>query len=325
MRYSKATKAELIERIEELETLNRELLLGMERETQVEFSWTGNLGRWYWNVKTNTVTIDPLKITALGYTKNEIPKKITRQFFTDKLHQDDYENTIRAMREHLSGKNALYETEYRIQTKNGKYRWYHDLGKITQYDKNGSPLLVSGVVSDITERKEAEFDLKYKNIILTEMAVTDDLTQICNRRALIAYLGAGMLTARRTDTPLSVAMFDIDNFKSINDSRGHAYGDRILIDVAAIIKKNAKASNLAGRYGGEEFLVIFPNSDLPKALKISEQIRQSIESHVFAGDVKITISGGVVLYNDEDLVELIDLADKKLYEAKKKGKNQIVF
>lgn len=319
------SKEELLERLEEIEILNRQLLLESEQTHRLEYAWTGNLGRWHWNIKTNNVTFNPLKITALGYEEDEIPKRVTYQFFTDKLHSDDYETTMNAMRNCLSRKTSVYESEYRIQTKDGKYKWYHDIGRITQHDKNGNPLLVSGIVFDITDKKETILNLEYQNDFLTKMSTTDELTNISNRRALIAYLRAAILTVRRTNTPFSIAIFDIDDFKLVNDSKGHIFGDKVLLDIATIIKNNIREPALAGRYGGEEFMVILPSTSLETATKISKRIKQAVEAYTFGDGIKITISGGVKQYEGEDLVELIDLADKKLYEAKKRGKNQIVF
>ena len=325
MSYINLTKEQLLERIEELEILNREILKEKEQETRLEYAWTGNLGHWYWNRKTNTVTFNPLKVTALGYDKSEIPKHVNFQFFTDKLHPDDYQKIMNIMTDHLNGKTTVYEAEYRIRTKNGKYKWYYDRGKVTKHDDNGKPLFLSGIVFDITEKKETQLELEYKNKILAEMSTIDGLTKINNHRALAEYLKAEVSDANRTNNPLSVAIFDIDDFKKVNDSKGHIYGDQVLIDVAANIKNSIRISDVAGRYGGEEFMVIFPNTDLETATKISERIRQAIESYSFVDGLKITISGGIKEYEREDMTELINLADKNLYKAKKNGKNQIVF
>lgn len=325
MSYINFTKEQLLERIEELEILNREILKEKEQETRLEYAWTGNLGHWYWNRKTNTVTFNPLKVTALGYDKNEIPEHVNFQFFTDKLHPDDYQKIMDIMTDHLNGKTAVYEAEYRIKTKDGKYKWYYDRGKVTQYDDNSEPLFLSGIVFDITEKKETQLELEYKNKILAEMSTIDGLTKINNHRALAEYLKAKISDANRTNNPLSIAIFDIDDFKKVNDSKGHIYGDQVLIDVAANIKNSIRISDIAGRYGGEEFMVIFPNTDLETATKISERIRQAIESYSFIDGIKITISGGIKEYEREDMTELINLADKNLYKAKKNGKNQMVF
>jgi diguanylate cyclase (GGDEF)-like protein len=167
-------------------------------------------------------------------------------------------------------------------------------------------------------------ELEQKNRILAEMTETDGLTQIGNHRSLVEHLKAEMVDADRTGNPLSIAIFDIDNFKKVNDSKGHVVGDQVLVDLAAIIKKGIRGTDYAGRYGGEEFLVIFRDTDLTVAEKVSERIRQAIERFEFVEGLTITISGGVRQYCNESFTELIHSADSNLYKAKMNGKNQIV-
>ncbi|MDR7855196.1 sensor domain-containing diguanylate cyclase [Tissierella sp.] len=324
MNYTDFSKEQLLERIEELEILNNELLREQEEVTRLEYAWTGNLGHWYWNFKTNKVTYNPLKVTALGYSKSEIPEQVTYQFFTDKLHPEDYQKTMEAMYNHLYGKVNIYEVEYRIQTKDGKYKWYYDRGKITQYDQNGKPVFLAGIVFDITEKKEMQLELERKNIILSEMSFTDGLTKIGNHRMIIEHLQDSILNAKITKAPLSIAIFDIDDFKNVNDIKGHIFGDQVLVDVAAIIKRSIRDTDFGGRYGGEEFMVIFSNTDLVTASKIAERIRKSIADNDYADGMKVTISGGVKQYKGEDFKDFIHEADKNMYQAKNNGKNQIV-
>ena len=324
MDYTEYSREQLLDRINDLEMLTQELLKEKEQETRLEYAWTGNLGHWYWNIKTNEVTFSPLKVTKLGYDISEIPEHVTYQFFTDKLHSEDFQKTMDAMRDHLYGKAEVYEVEYRIRAKDGSFKWYYDRGKITQYDDNCKPLFLAGIVFDITEKKETQLELEYKNRILSEMSSIDGLTKIGNHRTLIEHLNAEIAEANRTCNPLSIAIFDIDDFKKVNDSRGHVYGDQVLVDVASIMKKSIRGSDFAGRYGGEEFMVIFPNTTVPVASKISERIRQAIEDYNFVDGLRITISGGVGQYNNETITELIHSADERLYSAKRNGKNQIV-
>ena len=324
MDYTEYSREQLLDRINDLEMLTQELLKEKEQETRLEYAWTGNLGHWYWNIKTNEVTFNPLKVTKLGYDISEIPEHVTYQFFTDKLHSEDFQKTMDAMRDHLYGKADVYEVEYRIRAKDGSFKWYYDRGKITQYDDNCKPLFLAGIVFDITEKKETQLELEYKNRILSEMSSIDGLTKIGNHRTLIEHLNAEIAEANRTCNPLSIAIFDIDDFKKVNDSRGHVYGDQVLVDVASIMKKSIRGSDFAGRYGGEEFMVIFPNTTVPVASKISERIRQAIEDYNFVDGLRITISGGVGQYNNETITELIHSADERLYSAKRNGKNQIV-
>jgi len=179
-------------------------------------------------------------------------------------------------------------------------------------------------VFDITEKKETQLELEYKNRILFELSSIDELTKISNHRTLMDRLNAEMTEAGRTSSPLSIAIFDIDDFKKVNDSKGHVFGDQVLVDVATILKKSIRGTDLVGRYGGEEFMIIFSNTSIDVAKKISERIRQAVENYEFIDGLRITISGGVGQYSSETILELIHLADTGLYRAKRNGKNQIV-
>jgi diguanylate cyclase (GGDEF)-like protein len=167
--------------------------------------------------------------------------------------------------------------------------------------------------------------LEYKDRILAEMSSIDGLTKIGNHRTLMELLKAEIVKASLTRNPLSIVIFDVDNFKKINDSKGHVYGDQVLVDIAAIMKKNIRETDFVGRYGGEEFMVIFPNTLLSVARVIAERIRQAVEENIFVDEISINISGGVGQYNNETITELIHAADMKLYTAKRNGKNQVVY
>lgn len=323
MDHQDDSREQLLERINALEMLNRELLKEKEQETRLEYAWTGNLGHWYWNIRTNEVTFNPLKVTVLGYDKSEIPEHVTYQYFTEKLHPDDYSKTMDSMLDHLHGTTEVYEAEYRIRTKEGDYRWYYDRGKITQYNGSGKPAFLAGIVFDITEKKETQIELEHKNRILSEMSMIDGLTKISNHRKLLVHLKANIADAQRTGTSLSIAMIDIDGFKLINDSKGHLTGDQVLAAAADIISKGIRDTDLAGRYGGDEFMVILPGTDRQTALGVIERIRKTVESSRFAGGMTVTISGGIRQYQAEDIADFIDEADQMLYQAKRNGKNQV--
>lgn len=324
MKYEDFSREKLIERILELEVLNSELLSERELETRLEYSWSGNLGHWYWDIKSDTVTFNPLKVTTLGYDIREIPEKVNHQFFTEKLHPDDYDKTMEAMTDHLTGKAKVYEIEYRIKCKDGSYKWYYDRGKVTKYDDEGKPQLLAGIVFDITESKLMQVELEDKNKTLAELSAIDELTRIPNYRTLIKFLENEILMVNRTRKPLSIAIFDIDDFKEINDTKGHLTGNEVLVEIADIISKSIRDTDLAGRFGGEEFMVIFSNANIMTASKVAERIRLSIESHVFKNGLKLTISGGLREYLGEEIDKFINSADKNLLEAKRRGKNLII-
>jgi diguanylate cyclase (GGDEF)-like protein/PAS domain S-box-containing protein len=325
MEYEKVDKASLIERIEELELLNHQLMEEKSQATGLDYPWTGNLGHWYWNIKSNTVKFNLLKATTLGYEESEIPDHVTYQFFTEKLHLEDYQKTMDAMLLHLQGKALIYEVEYRIQAKDGSYKWYYDRGKITQYDEKGKPLFLAGIVFDITKNKEQQLELEKKNQMLKELAFLDGLTKISNHKALVDYLESQIQQVRNSKEALSVIMFDIDDFKKVNDNKGHVLGDCILYEMSGIIKENIPKAGLVGRYGGEEFLIVLPQIDVNEAVLIAEKNRKLVEEHKFACGVQITLSGGVKQFEGEQLVDLINAVDKRLYMAKKNGKNTIVW
>ncbi len=236
-RFQHLSRAELIDQILLQETTIQQLQDQNQNDFLLNFPWTGNLGQWYWNYVTNEVHFNPLKVTTLGYTLEELPEKVGFQFFTEKIHPEDFGHIMQIMAQHLKGVLPVYECEYRIRTKSGEWKWYYDRGKVTQRDTQGKPLFLVGIVFDITRQKEMEVDLAQKNSILKEMAITDGLTGLLNHRELYSRLEWEISRSRRYQVPLSLLLFDIDFFKKINDSQGHLIGDMALIEVGRSIKE----------------------------------------------------------------------------------------
>jgi diguanylate cyclase (GGDEF)-like protein len=162
---------------------------------------------------------------------------------------------------------------------------------------------------------------------MTQLAITDPLTRIMNRRGITVSLLDAMAQAERYNTPLSVAMGDVDHFKRINDRHGHEAGDRVLTQIASTLSEALRMPDKVGRYGGEEFLVIFPHTTLTQARKIAERMRGEVQkSDIDLGDghVGITISLGVTQFQKgEDLEQLLSRADAALYQAKSGGRNLV--
>jgi diguanylate cyclase (GGDEF)-like protein len=162
---------------------------------------------------------------------------------------------------------------------------------------------------------------------LEQMATTDNLTGLANRHALKLLLDQGTREASRQKTPMSAIMIDIDHFKQLNDSRGHLAGDRILQGLAATLKEAIRNSDIACRWGGEEFLIILTNTDLPASASVADALRARVEQqkHEINGNsVSITISAGVVAYHgDESQESFISRADALLYQAKHEGRNRV--
>ena len=319
----KATIEELKARVYELERLSEQLLLEKEQEVSLNFPWTGNLGQWYWDVTQNRVTCNPMKVMALGYNRDGVPEEIGYDFFTSRLHPDDYDKTMQAMRDHMSGKIPVYEVEYRIRTLDGKWKWFYDRGKITRRTPTGEPVFLAGIVFDITSQKEMESELEDKNKKLEEISRHDGLTGLLNHRAFIDMLGDRI---RESDgQPISVAIFDIDDFKKVNDTYGHVAGDGVLERVADILARGVRKTDLAGRYGGEEFVAAFLETAGESAWMAADKIRQRVENALFENGIRITISGGISEYRGQPMRDLMKEADEKMYEAKRNGKNRIAF
>jgi len=316
--------AELLQKVRELELLTQQLLKEQEEESRLGYAWSGDLGHWYWNIQTNSVVFNTKKIQAMGYDRSELPERVTYQFFTDRLHPDDYERTMAAMKSHMRSEAKVYEVEYRIKAKNGEWIWFYDRGKITQWDSDGKPLFAAGIVFDISEQKARETILTEHNRLLSEDARTDSLTGILNRKAILADLNGQMMESSTQKKPVSVVLVDIDHFKSINDTYGHVTGDMVLKEVTQAIRDVLRDRDSIGRYGGEEFLVILPETDLNQAIRAGERIRREIASREFSCSCPVTISGGVQTYQGEDLMDLIHSADQKLYQAKQGGRNRMI-
>lgn len=159
--------------------------------------------------------------------------------------------------------------------------------------------------------------------ILQRDALTDVLTGLRNHRYFQIRLREELARTQRTGRPTGLALIDLDNFKKVNDLRGHAAGDHVLRRVARILEQNCRAFDLICRYGGEELTVIMPESQAEDSLHIAERLRQSIEE-AFRGEIGLTASIGVTVATEPQEAEsVIARADEALYAAKNAGKNQV--
>ncbi|MGE5389594.1 MAG: diguanylate cyclase [Deltaproteobacteria bacterium] len=187
--------------------------------------------------------------------------------------------------------------------------------------------------TDITERRGMEKELERKNQeleklnqILQTQANTDDLTGIYNHRFIFQRLREEVERADRYHLPLSIMMLDLDYFKRINDKFGHQVGDIVLTRVAQTLKQTLRLIDIAGRYGGEEFMVILPQTSLEDAVQVAERIRERIAGISLEGiHPRVSISIGVASFNEESESELLARADRLLYLAKANGRNRVEY
>lgn len=178
-------------------------------------------------------------------------------------------------------------------------------------------------VSVMVRLKAAEDEVR-------RISVTDELTGLYNRRFLRKRLEEEISRARRSHLPLAVVMMDLDHFKSINDTHGHAAGDKVLCSVAEVLEKSLRHGDIFGRWGGEEFMIFLPGNDREGAEITAERLRAAIAGldtgHIQAG-LQLTASLGVSIFDGEDpeanAHTLVARADKAMYAAKEGGRNQV--
>ena len=197
-------------------------------------------------------------------------------------------------------------------------RLSHNFNLMTNHLKVKTDALVASQLREKLKEKETE--------LLERLAVTDCLTHIDNRRRLDKAMATENNRAKRFNRPYGIILIDIDHFKNVNDTYGHQVGDLVLVDIAKLLKRHTRKIDIVGRWGGEEFLIICPEIDKNSLLKLSENLRTSIEEHAFPVINSKTSSFGITIYQQGDEPkDVISRADKALYIAKGNGRNQVEF
>lgn len=186
------------------------------------------------------------------------------------------------------------------------------------------------MVYDVTDIASSKRALERANEQLAKLSMTDRLTGLLNRGTWENLVDAEYERYRRYGQATSLVMFDIDHFKKVNDTHGHLAGDKVIKHTASVTKNTLRQSDTSGRYGGEEFGVILPETDAEGARIICERIRETIEQSVVETNVapiQYTISMGIAQLNDgpENYMQWMQLADKALYAAKEGGRNRVVI
>lgn len=248
-------------------------------------------------------------IKSSGYSKKELigkPMSIIKNKDRDKKIINDLWKTIL--------KGDIWIGEIKNTKKNGETYWLeqHIIPKI---NKNNKLEKFVSIGIDITAKKELE-----------ELASIDQLTGIYNRRMIDEFLQVEIDIAKRHEYYLSLIMIDIDFFKTVNDNHGHQMGDEVLSRLAKIISNNLRKSDIFGRYGGEEFLIICVDTNSKDAFTLSEKLRLAVGSHKFDNIGYKTISLGVTNLKISDTLEtLVKRVDSALYKAKEEGRNKTVI
>ena len=254
------------------------------------------------------------------------PKDLLGKSCFDLVHPDDRES-VKSATARLNGVDSVSTVIFRHYRGDGTLAWVESKFKLASEPSDPARTEFLCVIRDVTERKRMEDELTQLNRRLTQLAATDGLTSLTNRRTFDGFLRREYESCEE----IAVLLFDIDNFKGYNDTYGHQAGDRCLQAVAkAIGDATANTSGLSARYGGEEFAVVLPNTTEDAALKVAESIRLTVRAlgipNTASSRGYITISAGVAAKNRSTLdeVALVGEADTALYEAKRLGRNRSI-
>ena len=304
-------------------------------------------GIWDWNANTGFVYRNPGWYVMLGYA----PHSLDNTVFTweNVMHPDDYPRVMALFDAYLNQHAAGYQAEYRCRKQDGSYIWIEDRGYVLARNADGSVARMVGAHRSIEDKKRLFEEMERRNQSLEaiveertrelsrvnqqlqiqleenrKLAETDALTSIANRYRLEKTLPQECERAQRFRQPLSLIAMDIDDFKNINDHYGHALGDAALVQVVKTVNRCVRYGDLLARWGGDEFILILPNTSLADARSFAEKIRQGLSSMPPVGEFRVTMSFGVVQrFEEEQQTGLLARADQALYRSKVAGKNVI--
>lgn len=281
------------------------------------------LGYWDWNLKTGWHEVNQRWLDILGLDEKDI--KHNQSDWESRILEEDQKRIMPIINKAIED-NKTYTVEFRMRHKDGHHVWIEGSGSLIEKYNNGDALRACGTHKDISKRKEEEFKLIKAKEELKKLSITDKLTTLYNRHKLDEVLQDEQNRSNRYKTNFGVLIFDIDYFKKVNDTFGHNVGDQVLIKFANILKVNSRQTDIVGRWGGEEFIIIVPLVDKDSILKFANNLKDKIENNVFDVVGKITASIGVSIYkNNESTKEIISRADEALYFSKNNGRNKISF
>lgn len=251
----------------------------------------------------------------LGLRAGERPR--TWQAFLDRLHCDDRPRVEAALARHVKD-GQRYILEYRVRRRNNRYLHWTDRGRVLR-DSQGQPHKRVGVTTDVTQQRKHAARLAYH-------ASHDTLTGLLNRHSFEEVLGQAMAETDEP-TPRALLFIDIDNFKLVNDTLGHAFGDRLLVSTSRTLKENLRAGDVLARLGGDEFAILLEKTTLDEAREVADRLRRAVREQCgntgeLALDVGLSI--GIVAVDEADSpAKLLSRADVAMYRAKDQGRNQV--
>lgn len=271
-------------------------------------------GLWDWDLRTGRIYFSPRWTSMLGRDAVEP----TLAAWTGLVHPDDRPAFRQALEEHLESGESPFECEYRMSHSDGTWRWVLSRG-VAIREGDGKAVRMAGSQTDITRRKNAEE-------ALLRHAYYDPLTGLANRALFENRLARALRQARRRHAPFAVLFLDLDRFKMVNDSLGHAAGDRLLADFARRLERLLRPGDTAARFGGDEFAILLENVEEIQATRVARRILEGFEQpfkvgrqDIVAGaSIGITFGQGAQATTQTVLRE----ADTAMYRAKELGRGR---
>ena len=300
--------SKLTEEIEEKKAEQDVLLSLFDLSDAVLIKWNNDEN---WSINFVSKSVYKLLVHSQDVIENNSVK------YTSCIHSDDLVRVMKEVSNAIENKSYYFEHEpYRVVTKDGDIKWILDSTVVVR-NSNDEITHFIGYLTDITELKNNELTLK-------NISQTDQLTKISNRMHTDDVLQNQYNRFYRDNESCSIILIDIDYFKLVNDQYGHLVGDSVLIEFANLIKSSIRAEDVVGRWGGEEFLIILPHTDIPQAIQLAEKLRKLIHNYIFTTVKHTTASFGIATFEKGMTIQaLLSTADSALYQSKNSGRNKV--
>jgi diguanylate cyclase (GGDEF)-like protein/PAS domain S-box-containing protein len=277
----------------------------------------GDLAMWDWDVAADALVVNARWAEMLGCPPQVAPRD--RPGWEERVHPEDLPVLRGAFDALIEDRGPVLHVEHRLRHQDGRWVWVASRGKVIGRDPDGRPLRVCGTHQDVSERKRLEQELR-------RLAVTDPLTGVYNRRHLMQVLEAETRRAHRHGRPLALIMLDLDGFKTINDTLGHGQGDAVLVAASKRLGQRLRRSDTLARWGGEEFLILLPETGLAAAAEVAEMLRLGLHEIPCPRAEPVTASFGVAAYRlGETLDQWLKRVDDQVFEAKHGGRDRVAW